>query len=125
MTRLVRWTEAERAVEADLGVNEVRARIDKLHWPDRYEIVAALATPTTMTPEQAKLWAQFAASLGFNGSRYEGDRIMVDGSRIVRERSTDELAKLVCAIEVAARAGREADAAATPGRPATAPEERG
>ena len=48
MTRLVRWTEAERAVEADLGVNEVRARIDKLHWPDRYEIVAALATPTTL-----------------------------------------------------------------------------
>ena len=124
MTRLVRWTEAERAVEADLGVNEVRARIDKLHWPDRYEIVAALATPTMMTPEQAKLWAQFGRSLAF-GSRYEGDRIMVDGSRIVRERSTDELAKLVCAIEVAARAGREADAAATPGRPATAPEERG
>ena len=122
MTRLVRWTEAERAVEADLGVNEVRARIDKLHWPDRYEIVAALATPTTMTPEQAKLWAQFAAALNY--TRNEGQS-MVDGSRIVRERSTDELAKLVCAIEVAARAGREADAAATPGRPATAPEERG
>ena len=122
MTRLVRWTEAERAVEADLGVNEVRARIDKLHWPDRYEIVAALATPTTMTPEQAKLWAQFAAALNYTSN--EG-QIMVDGSRIVRERSTDELAKLVCAIEVAARAGREADAAATPGRPATAPEERG
>jgi len=122
MTRLVRWTEAERAVEADLGVNEVRARIDKLHWPDRYEVVAALTTPTTMTPEQAKLWAQFAAALNYTSN--EG-QIMVDGSRIVRERSTDELAKLVCAIEVAARAGREADAAATPGRPATAPEERG
>jgi len=122
MTRLVRWTEAERAVEADLGVNEVRARIDKLHWPDRYEVVAALTTPTTMTPEQAKLWAQFAAALNYTSN--EG-QIMVDGSRIVRERTTDELAKLVCAIEVAARAGREADAAATPGRPATAPEERG
>jgi hypothetical protein len=106
MIKMVRWTDAEREAEARLGVNEVRDRMAKLSWSDRHEVLVAFRQPQSMTPEQAKLWAQFAASLSFTGATHEGERILVDGCRIVRQRSQDELAKLVCTIEVAAQTGQ-------------------
>lgn len=103
MTKLVQWTDEERQVEADLGVQEVRKRIAALDWADRYEPVVTFCQPTLLTAEQARIWAQLASALPAPASGMFGEQILVDGPQIVRKRSEDELAKLVCATEVARR----------------------